>query len=84
MALLIDNPETEKNVRALAEATGESIAEAVNKAALARLQAQVPRRFNPERMAAIREILARVDALPDLDSRTANEIIGYDENGAPN
>jgi antitoxin VapB len=31
----------------------------------------------------IDEILARVDALPDLDTRTADEIIGYDENGLP-
>jgi hypothetical protein len=38
MALLIDNPETERNVRELAAATGEPIAEAVNKAALARIQ----------------------------------------------
>ena len=27
------------------------------------------------------EILRRVDALPTIDSRTADEILGYDEHG---
>jgi len=31
----------------------------------------------------IDEILRRVDSLPVLDSRTADEIIGYDEHGLP-
>lgn len=29
------------------------------------------------------EILRRVDSLPVLDSRSADEIIGYDEHGLP-
>jgi hypothetical protein len=29
------------------------------------------------------DILRRVDEMPDLDSRTPDEIIGYDENGLP-
>jgi hypothetical protein len=29
----------------------------------------------------LKEILARVDALPDLDSRSADEILGYDPQG---
>ncbi|MGA7461870.1 MAG: hypothetical protein WBW69_16695 [Candidatus Korobacteraceae bacterium] len=32
---------------------------------------------------AIQEILDRVDALPTLDNRTPDEILGYDENGLP-
>jgi|CZKR01.1.fsa_nt_gi hypothetical protein len=31
----------------------------------------------------IDEILRRVDSLPVLDSRPADEIIGYDEDGMP-
>ena len=31
----------------------------------------------------IDEILRRVDSLPALDSRPADEIIGYDEHGFP-
>ena len=32
---------------------------------------------------AIEEILLRVDALPQVDSRTVDEILDYDENGLP-
>lgn len=31
----------------------------------------------------LEEILQRVDALPVLDSRAADEILGYDERGVP-
>ena len=33
--------------------------------------------------AAIEAALARIDSLPVLDDRNADEIIGYDENGLP-
>ena len=36
-----------------------------------------------ERFAAIMEISRRCAALPELDARSADEIIGYDENGIP-
>jgi antitoxin VapB len=32
---------------------------------------------------ALEAIVRRVDALPVLDDRSADEIIGYDENGLP-
>jgi len=32
---------------------------------------------------ALDEILRRVDSLPVLDSRSPDEIIGYDRNGVP-
>jgi antitoxin VapB len=83
MALHINNPETERNVRAMADATGESIAEAVNQAVLYRMKSMTKRRPDPKRMEKIRELLARLDALPVLDARSADEIIGYDENGLP-
>ena len=31
----------------------------------------------------IEEILRRVDAMPTLDTRSADEILGYDEHGLP-
>jgi antitoxin VapB len=83
MALHITNPETERNVRRLAYLTGEPISEAVNKAALERLEAIVPREEREKLMADIHEILREVDALPRLDDRAADEILGYDENGLP-
>ena len=36
-----------------------------------------------ERFTAMMEISRRCAALPELDPRSANEIIGYDENGIP-
>lgn len=35
------------------------------------------------RLAKLREVVRRFDALPVLDSREPDEIIGYDENGLP-
>ncbi len=83
MALHINNPETERNVRAMADATGESIAEAVNQAALYRMKSMTKRRPNPKRMSRVRALLARMDALPVSDRRTPDQIIGYDEDGLP-
>lgn len=34
-------------------------------------------------MDRVRAILARIDALPVVDARSAEEIIGYDEHGLP-
>ncbi|WP_295433991.1 hypothetical protein [uncultured Thiodictyon sp.] len=36
-----------------------------------------------ERLAAIMEISRRCAALPELDPRSADDIVGYDENGWP-
>ncbi len=36
-----------------------------------------------ERFAAMMEISRRCAALPELDPRSADEIVGYDENGIP-
>lgn len=83
MALHINNPETERNVRALAAATGEPIAEAVNKAALARLKLVAIQKDDPHVMEDIHALLRAFDVLPVLDKRTADEIIGYDQAGLP-
>ena len=63
--------------------TGEPIAEAVNKAAVERLQLVSGRRDPGTLMDDIYATLRRVDALPRLDDRTPDEIIGYDEHGLP-
>jgi len=33
--------------------------------------------------AELNELLRRVDALPTLDARSADEIVGYDDHGIP-
>ncbi len=84
MALSIKDPETEKLARALAERTGESITVATRRAIEDRLR----RTGSQARKAALLEDMAamqrRLDALPVLDHRSPDEIIGYDENGVPN
>jgi hypothetical protein len=41
------------------------------------------RKPDPKRMEKVRALLARVDALPRSDERSADEIIGYDDYGLP-
>lgn len=84
MALSIRNPQTEKLAREVAQITGESITEAIGKSLAERLERLKKRSDTEGARRAIDQILARVDALPDLDTRTPDEIIGYDENGLPN
>jgi len=83
MPLNIKDPATEKFVRELAAAAGESVTTAVRRAAEERLQ-RVRRQQSGRSLAAeILEIGRRCAALPDLDARTAGEILGYDEHGLP-
>jgi len=82
MALNIKDPTTERYVRELAKATGEGVTVAVRKAAQERLQRV--RRDRTGRLAAeLLQIGARCAALPDLDLRDPDEILGYDEHGLP-
>ncbi|HTE39130.1 MAG TPA: type II toxin-antitoxin system VapB family antitoxin [Reyranella sp.] len=90
MALNIKDRETEEVVRQLAKRTGRSITEAVRQAAAAELQrmdadyAERLAKLTPEKLAKLRRIEAickEAAALPVLDNRTPDEIIGYDENG---
>lgn len=84
MALSIKDPETEKLARALAARTGETITIATRRALeerLKRMRSEVSRSALLEDMEAMQR---RLSALPVLDDRSADEIIGYDENGVPN
>jgi len=83
MPLNIKDPAAEKFVRELAAAAGESVTTAVRRAAEERLQ-RVRRQQSGRSLAAeILEIGKRCAALPDLDARTADELLGYDEYGLP-
>jgi len=83
MPLNIKDRATEQSVRELAAATGESVTTAVRRAAEERLS-RVRRTGNTGTLAArLLEIGERCAALPDLDRRTPDEIIGYDEHGLP-
>lgn len=84
MALSIKDPETERLAKALAEKTGETITMATRRALeerLRRLANAGNREMLLEELAASRNRWAK---LPVLDKRSADEILGYDENGLPN
>ena len=83
MGLSIKNNETERLARQVANETGESITQAIRHALeerLARLRQRRPRRNLTERL---EDILRRVDELPTRDTRTEDEILGYDAQGLP-
>ena len=83
MALSIKDPQTEHLARTLAQRTGETITVATRRALeerLRRVAADPTKAALLEDMEAIRR---RVSALPVLDTRSMDEIIGYDEHGLP-
>ncbi len=83
MALSIKDPEADRLARELAARTGETLTEAVVVALRERLARETGRtRSIPlrEELAAIRR---RCAALPVLDTRAGDEILGYDERGLP-
>lgn len=83
MALNIKDPETDRLVRALAAATGESITVAVAAAVRERLERVEGSRRAPDLVDELRSIAERCAALPVQDARSAEEIIGYDGAGLP-
>jgi len=83
MALSIKSIETERLAREVAAKTGESLTSAIQKALEERLSRLKQERRSQIVASQLEEILRRVDRLPVLDSRTPDEILGYDENGLP-
>lgn len=83
MALNIKDPTTDRLVRELAATTGESITTAVTVAVRERLE-RIGRMAPAEvRKQAILRISERAAAMPVIDDRTDEEILGYDEDGLP-
>lgn len=84
MALSLKHPEADRLAREVANATGEGITEAVINALRERL-ARLKRRRRSVRPLSeeLRAIGERVAAMPVLDSRSPDEILGYDERGLP-
>jgi antitoxin VapB len=83
VSINIKDPATEQCVRELAAETGESVTVAVRRAAEERLQRV---RRHPTGLDLVEQILKigrRCAALPDLDKRRADDILGYDEHGLP-
>src|SRR5277367_6710733 len=83
MAISIKSMETERLAREIAERTGDSLTGAIQKALEERLDRLKQQRRSQILASQLEEILHRVDQLPILDSRTPDEILGYDEHGLP-
>lgn len=85
MAISLKDPETDRLARQVASLTGETLTEAIRTSLRERLRhEQLKRGEGPELAKALEEIARRCAALPVLDHRSDDEILGYDENGIPN
>jgi antitoxin VapB len=82
VGLSIKSTEAEKLAREISAMTGEGLTEAIANALrerLERLEQTKQRRLSDQ----LDEIARRCATLPDLDPRSPDEIIGYDEHGIP-
>ena len=79
MAISIRNRECEDLARYLAERNGSGMTEEI----LAALRERVKKlTTGKSRLERIRQICAECAGLPDLTDASADQILGYDENGA--
>ncbi len=83
MTLSIKNPEADRLARRLAEATGESLTDAVIRALRDRLERIQGRRLAAGLSDEIARMQERIAGLPRLDDRSDDEIVGYDDRGVP-
>jgi antitoxin VapB len=81
MALSIQNKRAEKLAREVAAQSGETITQAITRALEERLERMRGRRTAADTAAEIIKIARRCSRLPDKDSRTPEEILGYDDIG---
>lgn len=78
MNLRINDPRIEELAQELAKQTGEPLDEAVRRALQERLTREAGKAERQERLKAL---VAELDAIPVLDNRPADEILGYNERG---
>ena len=84
MALNLKDSETVSLARQVASLTGETLTEAVRTSLAQRLRRERLKRGRPANLADELEAIARRrDGPSALDDRSADDIIGYDENGLP-
>jgi antitoxin VapB len=84
MPLSIKAPEADRLARQLAATTGESITVALILAMRERLAREERKRLDKTvLLEEVRAISHHCASLPVLDTRTEDEIMGWDENGLP-
>ncbi len=83
MSLYIRNAKAEKLARELAQLTGESLTSIITQALELQLQKLKGSKQAQDLVTEVTAISRRCQKLPVLDSRNAEEILGYDETGLP-
>ena len=83
MAFSIKNEEADRLARELASRSGESLTDAVIHALRERLERLAGLRSAPGMREDIARMQTRITRLPMLDTRSYNEILGYDQQGLP-
>ena len=83
MPLSIRSAEVEKLARTLARLTGENMTEAILESLRERYQRIRAGRASQRLIDDLSMIANRTAALPKLDHRSAEEILGYDDHGLP-
>lgn len=84
MPLYVEDPEADRLAHALARRRGETVEVVVRTALQEQWQReQATIRQPPDWIDRLRAIAHRCATLPDLDQRSADEILGYDEHGLP-
>lgn len=83
MALNIKSAETDQLARTLAALTGESITETVTTALAERLERLREATPPPGKRVLLHGIRQRVARMPVIDARSADDLLGYDEDGMP-
>jgi len=83
MAISIRNPKAEKLAREVAAESGENLTQAIIHALEERLERLKGRKTTEDLAEEIMKISGRCSALPQLDDRTPEEILGYDSKGVP-
>lgn len=83
MSLLINDPKAEQLAQELAQRIGGTVPDAIVRALEAQLVSLKAPGMTAVTRDAILKIAARCKALPELDPRSADEILGYDKAGLP-
>lgn len=83
MSLNIKNEEAERLARLVAKEADETVTEAVAQALRERLARLRARRSADLQLDGVLELAEQCARLPDLDPRSGDQILGYDEHGAP-
>jgi antitoxin VapB len=81
MAISITNHQAENLARQVAAQTGESLTEAVIHSLQERLERLTAHQVDLDLAETLMAIGRRCSALPDLDARSTDDILAYDEKG---